>query len=78
MTGALAMPGLPAESDVPLTQREREVLQALTLGLTNKKIALALKISEETVKEHVGHVLRKIGVMDRTQAAVWAVRKGLA
>ena len=42
-----------------------------------KEIALALHISYETVKEHVQHILRKIGVSDRTQAAVWAVRKGL-
>jgi DNA-binding NarL/FixJ family response regulator len=62
---------------VPLTQRESEVLKQLALGLTNKEIANSLNISYETVKEHVQHVLRKIGVTDRTQAAVWAVRKGL-
>ena len=55
-----------------------EVLRQLALGLTNKEIALALHISYETVKEHVQHILRKVGVSDRTQAAVWAVRKGLA
>jgi DNA-binding NarL/FixJ family response regulator len=49
----------------------------LALGLTNKEIAQALHISYETVKEHVQHILRKIGVTDRTQAAVWAVRKQL-
>jgi DNA-binding NarL/FixJ family response regulator len=63
--------------EVPLTQRESEVLEQLANGLTNKEIALALGISYETVKEHVQHILRKIGVSDRTQAAVWAVRKGL-
>ena len=52
-----------------------EVLCHLSLGLTNKEIAQSLKISYETVKEHVQHVLRKIGVTDRTQAAVWAVRR---
>lgn len=57
-----------------LTQREAEVLKQLTHGLTNKEIALALGISYETVKEHIQHLLRKIGVSDRTQAAVWAVR----
>ncbi|MCX7671109.1 MAG: LuxR C-terminal-related transcriptional regulator [Anaerolineae bacterium] len=46
-------------------------------GLTNKEIAATLQISYETVKEHVQHILRKIGVSDRTQAAVWAVRKQL-
>lgn len=59
---------------IVLTQREAEVLRQLTHGLTNKEIALALGISYETVKEHIQHLLRKIGVSDRTQAAVWAVR----
>ena len=77
VTGALATPRLAADIEVPLTQRESEVLRQLALGLTNKEIALALKISYETVKEHVQHVLRKVGVSDRTQAAVWAVRRGL-
>jgi DNA-binding NarL/FixJ family response regulator len=63
--------------EVPLTKRESEVLKQLALGLSNKEIAQALNISYETVKEHVQHVLRKLGVSDRTQAAVWAVRKGL-
>jgi DNA-binding NarL/FixJ family response regulator len=78
VTGALATPRLSADVEVPLTQRESEVLRQLALGLTNKEIAAALHISYETVKEHVQHILRKIGVSDRTQAAVWAVRKGLA
>jgi len=69
----------PAGKSVPLggvvlTQREAEVLKQLTHGLTNKEIALALGISYETVKEHIQHLLRKLGVSDRTQAAVWAVR----
>ncbi len=49
----------------------------MTLGATNKQIAQAMNISYETVKEHVQHVLRKIGLTDRTQAAVWAVRNEL-
>jgi DNA-binding NarL/FixJ family response regulator len=77
VTGALATPRVSADVEVPLTQRESEVLRQLAFGLTNKEIAQALGISYETVKEHVQHVLRKIGVSDRTQAAVWAVRKGL-
>lgn len=77
VTGALATPRLIADVDAPLTQRESEVLRQLALGLTNKEIANSLHISYETVKEHVQHILRKIGVSDRTQAAVWAVRKGL-
>ena len=77
VTGALATPRLTADVEVPLPQRESEVLRQLAYGLTNKEIAQALHISYETVKEHVQHILRKIGVSDRTQAAVWAVRKEL-
>ncbi len=77
VTGALATPRLAADVEVPLTQRESEVLRQLAMGLTNKEIGQALTISYETVKEHVQHILRKIGVSDRTQAAVWAVRRGL-
>jgi DNA-binding NarL/FixJ family response regulator len=77
VTGALATPRLAADVEVPLTQRESEVLRQLAYGLTNNEIATTLHISYETVKEHVQHILRKIGVSDRTQAAVWAVRKEL-
>ncbi len=77
VTGALATPRVASDIEVPLTHRESEVLEQLSTGLTNKEIAQALGISYETVKEHVQHILRKIGVSDRTQAAVWAVRKGL-
>jgi len=77
VTGALATPRLGSDVEVPLTERESEVLKQLANGLTNKEIAQALHISYETVKEHVQHILRKIGVTDRTQAAVWAVHKNL-
>ena len=77
VTGALAAPRAGSDVEVPLTKRESEVLKQLAFGLTNKEIAQALGISYETVKEHVQHILRKIGVTDRTQAAVWAVRKEL-
>ncbi len=60
-----------------LTPREREVLALIGEGLPNKLIARTLRISEKTVKTHVGHVLAKLGVADRTQAAVAAVRAGL-
>lgn len=63
--------------DVPLTQRELQVLRHIALGLSNKEIGRSLGISVETVKEHVQNILRKIAVSDRTQAAVWAVRKNL-
>jgi DNA-binding NarL/FixJ family response regulator len=77
VTGALAGPRSGADADVSLTKRESEVLKQLAFGLTNKEIAQSLGISYETVKEHVQHILRKVGVADRTQAAVWAVRKDL-
>jgi NarL family two-component system response regulator LiaR len=60
-----------------LTPREREVLQLIGRGFPNKRIALELDVSERTVKSHVGQVLAKLGVSDRTQAAVLAVRVGL-
>ena len=78
VTGALAAPRLAADVDVPLTQREAEVLQQMAHGQTNKQIAETLNITYETVKEHVQHILGKVGVSDRTQAAVWAVRKEIA
>jgi DNA-binding NarL/FixJ family response regulator len=49
----------------------------MALGLSNKEIGRSLEISVETVKEHVQNILRKIHVTDRTQAAVWAVRRNL-
>ena len=67
----------PADVDVPLTPREGEVLRQLASGLTNKEIAQRLHVSYETVKEQVQHILQKIGVSDRTQAAAWAVRRQL-
>lgn len=78
-TGTVIMPPTNGTAVMPsLTTRESEVLKQLAFGLSNKEIAQALGISYETVKEHVQHVLRKLGVADRTQAAVWAVRNGLA
>ena len=78
VSGALVRPLHGSEMDIFLTRRESEVLKQLSFGLTNKEIGQLLGISYETVKEHVQHVLRKIGVTDRTQAAVWAVRKNLS
>lgn len=63
------------DKEVSLTKRECEVLKQMAFGLTNREIAQALGISYETAKEHVQHVLQKLGVADRTQAAVWAVRQ---
>ena len=65
------------KSDFPLTNRELQVLQHIALGLSNREIGSSLGISVETVKEHVQNILRKINAVDRTQAAVWAVKRGL-
>jgi NarL family two-component system response regulator LiaR len=59
-----------------LTPREQEVLDLIGRGFANKRIALELGIAEKTVKTHVGHVLAKLGVSDRTQAALYAARLG--
>jgi DNA-binding NarL/FixJ family response regulator len=76
LVDALAQP--PGEPPPErLTARERQVLALIGRGLSNKLIARELGISEKTVKTHVGHVLAKLGVTDRTQAALHAVRAGL-
>jgi DNA-binding NarL/FixJ family response regulator len=61
-----------------LTRRELEVLRLIAAGRSNKRIAFELGIAEKTVKTHVGHLLAKLGVTDRTQAALYAVQSGLA
>jgi two-component system, NarL family, response regulator LiaR len=66
-----------AQEPERLTRRERDVLELIARGRSNKRIAFELDISEKTVKTHVGHVLAKLGVSDRTQAALLAVREGL-
>ncbi|GAB3679461.1 response regulator transcription factor [Actinocorallia lasiicapitis] len=65
----------PAQS--PLTERETDVLVELAKGRANKEIARELGISEKTIKTHVSHLLVKLGVQDRTQAALYAIRNGL-
>jgi NarL family two-component system response regulator LiaR len=64
------------EADLGLTGREREVLTLVARGLPNKLIARELGIAEKTVKTHVSSILAKLGVTDRTQAALLAVRRG--
>jgi DNA-binding NarL/FixJ family response regulator len=67
----------PVDESPELTQREREVLGLVAIGLPNKLIARRLSISEKTVKAHLTSAFRRIGVDDRTQAALWAQRHGL-
>lgn len=67
----------PARSEA-LTPREREVLALVAAGLPNKSIARRLDISEKTVKAHLTRVFTVLGVQDRTSAALWAQRHGLA
>ncbi|MEU1461812.1 response regulator transcription factor [Streptomyces sp. NPDC005727] len=61
-----------------LTDREREVLGLIADGRSNREIARALVLSEKTVKTHVSNILMKLDLADRTQAALWAVRHGVA
>ena len=72
-------PGMPGTEDLiePLTDREHEVLRLLATGLPNREMAAVLFIAESTVKSHVEHIIGKLGVSDRIQAAVWAARHGL-
>jgi DNA-binding NarL/FixJ family response regulator len=67
----------PASDPDPLSPREREVLDLMAQGLTNRQIAARLWISGPTVKTHVSHILSKLGQPDRTQAIVHAMSKGI-
>jgi DNA-binding NarL/FixJ family response regulator len=69
--------GRPADPRIRLTPREADVLRLVRLGLANKQIARRLGISERTVKAHLTSAFQRIGVQDRTQAALWAERHGL-
>ena len=63
--------------EASLSKREGEMLRQMAHGLNNEQIAAKMKISGNTVKQHTKHILRKIGVRDRTEAAVWAIKNGL-
>ncbi|HEY9605474.1 MAG TPA: response regulator transcription factor [Allocoleopsis sp.] len=64
-------------SNPELSERELEVLRLLAKGMSNQEIGTALSISESTIKSHVNHVLNKLGVSDRTQAVIIAVKRGI-
>lgn len=69
---------LHAQSDSPpLSQREIEVLELVARGLSNKQIAYTLDITETTAKNHVQHILQKLGAQDRTRAATAAIQRGI-
>ena len=72
-------PSTPGMADLiePLTDREMEVLRLLATGLNNHSIAAILFIADSTVKTHVEHIIGKLGVSDRVQAAVWAARQSI-
>ena len=75
------MASLRAPKEDPLgalTEREREILRMVAAGKPNKQIAAELVISERTARTHVSNILRKLDLASRTQAALWAVREGLA
>ena len=69
--------GKPAPEDV-LSVREREILAHIARGMSNKEIARALDVAESTVKIHIQHILRKLNLASRVQAALWAVEHGVA
>jgi DNA-binding NarL/FixJ family response regulator len=68
--------GLPNEMFAPLSPREMEILQHIARGQSNKEVAYELGISRQTVKNHMTSILRKLAVNDRTQAALYAVKRG--
>jgi DNA-binding NarL/FixJ family response regulator len=73
LTGA----STPKEFYDGLTAREVEILKLMATGMANKQIAFRLKISEKTVRNHVSNMYEKLGIYDRSQAVLYAVRKGL-
>jgi DNA-binding NarL/FixJ family response regulator len=68
----------PRGPEATLTPREREVLTLVAVGASNRQIAQKLIVSERTARTHVSAILMKLGLVSRTQAALWAVREGLA
>jgi two-component system, NarL family, response regulator LiaR len=78
---ASSVPSPAADRGSPagdLTEREREIVRSVAQGKTNREIAGHFFISEKTVKTHISHILAKLGLKDRTQLAIFAIRNGLA
>jgi DNA-binding NarL/FixJ family response regulator len=75
LADSVRRPRRPAET---LTPKEREVLGLVAEGASNREIARALVVSERTTSTHVSAILTKLGLVSRTQAALWAVREGMA
>lgn len=65
------------DDDIPLSEREKEVLALVAQGLTNKEIAARIIVSEKTARNHVSHILEKLGFSRRSEAAAYAVKRGL-
>lgn len=74
----LSQPSTLPPTQSPLTAREMEVLKLVAQGLSNREIAKRLAFSEHTVRTNVGHILQKLHLANRTQAALYALREGLA
>jgi DNA-binding NarL/FixJ family response regulator len=70
-------PGESARLAPPLTERELEVIRALSRGMSDRQIASSLGISEKTVRNHTSNIYRKLHIFDRTQAVIYAVREGV-
>jgi DNA-binding NarL/FixJ family response regulator len=70
-------PTASVELLAPLTRRERQVIELLIDGLTNREIAMRLVVEPDTIKDHVQSIIKKLGATDRTHAAVIAVRGGI-
>ena len=73
-----SQPAVDSSPENPLTQREVEVLKLVAQGLSNQNIADELVVSERTVGKHVGNILEKLHLANRTQAALYALREGLS
>jgi len=74
----ISNPTVNTPSEDPLTERELGVLKSIAKGMSNQEIALALSISETTVRTHVSRILSKLHLASRTQAALYALKEGLA